>query len=186
MYSRTNNQLYSIPKAVRLFASSALSLGLTASLVFYSSASQAGKNDTGVPAELEGEWRYGRISSIQYQDSYTGQSAAPNGSSDQFQLSSNGNYKRNRLLQINTYNCASNLFIEEKGKVKIEAQRLTFQPSDSTSKGQICNSGRTYSSRNTAKPETYEWSIETNEYGQQVLVLATPDGKGRSHYGRPQ
>ncbi|WP_257237034.1 hypothetical protein [Nostoc sp. 'Peltigera malacea cyanobiont' DB3992] len=185
MYSITNKQLYSIPKTVRFFAATAVSLGFTASLVFYPSASQAG-NDTGVPAELQGEWRYGRISSIQYQDSYTGQSAAPNGSSDQFQLASNGNYKRNRLIQINTYNCASNLFIEEKGKVKIEAQRLTFQPSDSTSKGQICNSGRTYSSRNTAKPETYRWSIETNDYGQQVLVLETADGKGRAHYGRPQ
>ncbi|MEH2267466.1 MAG: hypothetical protein V7K68_03385 [Nostoc sp.] len=182
----TNKQLYSMPKAARLFASSALSLGLTASLVFYPNASQAGKNDTGVPAELQGEWRYGRISSIQYQDSYTGQPAAPNGSSDQFQLASNGDYKRNRLLQITTYNCASNLFIEEKGKVKIEAQRLTFQPSDSISKGQICNSGRSYSSRNTAKPETYQWSIETNAYGQQVLVLETADGQGRSHYGRPQ
>src|SRR3954462_10659656 len=116
MYSITNNQLYSMPKAVRLFAASALSLGLTASLVFYPSASQAGKNDAGVPAELQGEWRYGRISSIQYQDSYTGRPAAPNGSSDQFQLASNGNYQRNRLLQITTYNCASNLFIEEKGK----------------------------------------------------------------------
>jgi hypothetical protein len=161
-------------------------LGIIASLVFYPSASQAGKNDAGVPAELQGEWRYGRISSIQYQDSYTGRPAAPNGSSDQFQLASNGNYKRNRLLQITTYNCASNLFIEEKGKVKIEGQRLTFQPSDSASKGQICNSGRTYSSRNSAKAETYEWSIETNESGQQVLLLATPDGKGLAHYGRPQ
>ncbi|MDZ7956227.1 hypothetical protein [Nostoc sp. DedQUE09] len=185
MHSITNKQLYSRAKTVRFFATTALSLGFTTSLVFYPSASQAG-NDNGVPAELQGEWRYGRISSIQYQDSYTGQSAAPNGSSDQFQLASNGNYKRNRLIQINTYNCASNLFIEEKGKVKIEAQRLTFQPSDSTSKGQICNSGRTYSSRNTAKPETYEWSIETNDYGQQVLVLETADGKGRAHYGRPQ
>ncbi|MEH1923673.1 hypothetical protein [Nostoc sp.] len=185
MYS-TNKQLYSIPKAARLFATSFLSLSLTASLVFYPSASQAGKNDTGVPAELQGEWRYGRISSVQYQDSYTGQSAAPNGSSDQFQLASNGNYKRNRLIQINTYNCASYLFIEEKGKVKVESQRLTFQPTDSTSKGQICNTGRTYSSRNTAKAETYQWSIEKNDYGQQVLVLETADGKGRGHYGRPQ
>jgi hypothetical protein len=180
--------MYSItkPKAAQLLTTSAFSLGIIASLVFYPSASQAGKNDAGVPAELQGDWRYGRISSIQYQDSYTGQPAAPNGSSDQFQLASNGNYQRNRLLQITTYNCASNLFIEEKGKVKIEGQRLTFQPSDSTSKGQICNSGRTYSSRNSAKAETYEWSIETNEYGQQVLVLETTDGKGKAHYGRPQ
>ncbi|ACC83380.1 hypothetical protein [Nostoc punctiforme] len=180
--------MYSItkPKAAQLLTTSAFSLGLIASLVFYPSASQAGKNDAGVPAELQGEWRYGRISSIQYQDSYTGRPAAPNGSSDQFQLASNGNYQRNRLLQITTYNCESNLFIQEKGKVKIEGQRLTFQPSDSTSKGQICNSGRTYSSRNSAKAETYEWSIETNESGQQVLLLATPDGKGLAHYGRPQ
>ncbi|MBD2409799.1 hypothetical protein H6H01_03540 [Nostoc calcicola FACHB-3891] len=173
-------------KATRLFAASALSLSLSASLVFYPSASQAGKNDAGVPTELQGEWRYGRISSIQYQDSYTGQPAAPNGSSDQFQLASNGSYQRSRLIQITTYNCASNLFIEEKGKVKVEAGRLTFQPSDSTSKGQICNSGRTYSSRNTAKPETYQWSIQTNEYGQQVLILETTDGQGKAHYGRPQ
>jgi hypothetical protein len=180
--------MYSItkPKAAQLLTTSAFSLGLIASLVFYPSASQAGKNDSGVPAELQGEWRYGRISSIQYQDSYTGRPAAPNGSSDQFQLASNGNYQRNRLLQITTYNCESNLFIQEKGKVKIEGQRLTFQPSDSTSKGQICNSGRTYSSRNSAKPETYEWSIETNEYGQQVLILETADGEGKAHYGRPQ
>ncbi|MEH2051092.1 hypothetical protein [Nostoc sp.] len=40
--------------------------------------------------------------------------------------------------------------------------------------------------RNTAKAESYQWSIETNDYGQQVLVLETADGKGRGHYGRPQ
>lgn len=175
-----------MPKFAHLFATSVMSLGLTASLVFYPSASQAGKNDTVVPAELQGDWRYGRISSVQYQDSYTGQPAAPNGSSDEFQLTSNGNYQRKRLLQINTYNCASHLFIEEKGKVKVEAQSFTFQPTESISTGQICNTGRTYSSRNTAKSETYKWSIETNDYGQQVLVLETADGQGRSHYGRPQ
>ncbi|WP_138505281.1 hypothetical protein [Nostoc sp. PA-18-2419] len=173
-------------KTTRLFAASCLSLSLSASLVLYPSASQAGKNDAGVPNELQGQWRYGQISSIQYQDSYTGQAAAPNGSSDEFQLASNGNYQRNRLLQITTYNCASNLYIEEKGKIKVEGQRLTFQPSDSISKGQICNSGRTYSSRNSAKPETYQWSIETNDHGQQVLVLETTDGKGKAHYGRSQ
>lgn len=181
-----SKQLYSIPKAARLFALSALSLTLNASVVLYSSTSQAENNVTAIPAVLQGEWQYGRISSIQYQDQYTGQSAAPNGSSDRFQVAASGDYKRSRLIQINTYNCASNLFIEEKGKVKVEDRQLTFQPTDSTSKGQICNSGRTYSSSNTAKPETYAWSVETNEYGQQVLVLDTLDGKGRAHYGRPQ
>ncbi|PHJ55344.1 hypothetical protein VF14_35135 [Nostoc linckia z18] len=172
-------------KATRFFAASAFGLSLSASLVFYPSTSQAG-NNAGVPTELQGEWRYGRISSIQYQDSYTGRPAAPNGSSDQFQLASNGNYQRRRLIQITTYNCSSNLYIEEKGKVKVESGLMTFQPSESVSQGQICNSGRTYSSRNSAKPETYQWSIQTNDYGQQVLVLETTDGQGKAHYGRPQ
>ncbi|RCJ26646.1 hypothetical protein A6S26_14735 [Nostoc sp. ATCC 43529] len=172
-------------KATRFFAASALGLSLGASFILYPTTSQA-QNDGGVPTELQGEWRYGRISTIQYQDSYTGRPAAPNGSSDQFELASNGNYQRRRLIQITTYNCTSNLFIEEKGKVKVEAGRLIFQPSDSTSQGQICNSGRTYSSRNSAKPETYQWSIQTNDYGQQVLVLETTDGQGKAHYGRPQ
>ncbi|MBH8576894.1 hypothetical protein I8752_28685 [Nostocaceae cyanobacterium CENA369] len=119
----TCQQLHSLPKAAQLFASSALNIALSASVVFYSSTSQA-ENNGAIPEVLQGEWLYGRISSIQYQDQYTGQSAAPNGSSDRFQV--------------------------------------------------------------TANSETYDWSVETNEYGQQVLVLDTLDGKGRAHYGRPQ
>ncbi|MDZ8055409.1 MAG: hypothetical protein RMX68_025110 [Aulosira sp. ZfuVER01] len=180
----TNQQISSLPKTARLFA--ALGLTLSASLFVYPSTSQAGKNGGAIPAELQGEWLYGRISSIQYQDQITGQSAAPNGSSDRFLVAANGSYQRQRLIQINTYNCASNLFIQEKGKVSADDRQLTFQPTESSSKGQICNTGRTYSGKNTAKPETYAWSISKNEYGQEVLLLQTTDGQGQAHYGRPQ
>ena len=164
-------------------AVSTLGLVFAAGLVAYPNASS--KANLAVPAQLEGEWRYGRISSVQYYNPSTGQPAQPNGSSDQFKLATNGNYERQRLLQINTYGCASNLFIWEKGQAKVEGQRLTFQPAQSLSKGQICNSGRTYEKRNAAQPETYGWLLETNESGQKVLVLETTDGKGRTHYGRP-
>lgn len=180
----TSQKLSSIPKTARLLA--ALGLTLSTSQFVYPSASQAGKNDATIPAELQGEWLYGRISSIQYQDQITGQSAAPNASSDRFIVAANGNYQRNRLIQINTYNCASNLFIQEKGKISVNDQQLTFQPTESSSKGQICNSGRTYSGKNTAKLETYKWSIDKNKYGQDVLLLETSDGQGQAHYGRPQ
>ncbi|BAY08523.1 hypothetical protein [Calothrix sp. NIES-2098] len=179
----TNQQISSLPKTARLFA--ALGLTLSTSLFVYPSASQAGKGGA-IPAELQGEWLYGRISSIQYQDQITGQSAAPNGSSDRFIVAANGNYQRRRLIQINTYNCASNLFIQEKGTVSVDDRQLTFQPTESSSKGQICNSGRTYTGNNTAKPETYKWSIAKNDSGQDVLLLETADGQGQAHYGRPQ
>lgn len=160
-----------------------LALTLTTSVFIYPQASKAGE---GVPSELQGEWRYGRISSIQYQNSYTGAPAQPNGASDQFTLTADGSYERARLLQINTYGCASNLFISEKGKVTIEGQQFTFQPTESLAKGQSCSAANSYETKNSAKPETYGWSVETNEYGQQVLVLETADGQGKAHYGRPQ
>lgn len=178
-----NKQLHRPHPVIRQLNLCSLALALTASCVIYPKASKA---DTNVPAQLQGEWRYGRISSIQYEDAYTGAPAQPNGSSDQFKLTPNGNYERTRLLQITTYGCASNLFIQEKGKVTIEEQQLTFQPVESISKGQICNSGRTYEKRNGAQPETYAWSIETNDSGQEVLVLQTSDGEGQAHYGRSQ
>ncbi|CAA9337205.1 hypothetical protein AVDCRST_MAG94-2163 [uncultured Leptolyngbya sp.] len=177
------NKQSHLTSAAHQAAVNTLGLVFAAGLVAYPDASQA--NST-VLAQLQGEWRYGRISSVQYYNPHTGQSAQPNGSSDQFKLATNGTYERNRLLQINTYGCASNLFIWEKGKVKVEGQRFTFQPAQSLSKGQICSSGRTYEKRNGAQPETYGWLLETNDSGQQVLVLETADGKGRAHYGRSQ
>ena len=179
-----NKRFHFTVLAARQFALGSLSLVITTTTsLTYPNASRA---DTTVPSDLQGEWRYGRISSIQYQDSYTGAPAPTNGSSDQFKLTPNGEYERTRLLQITTYSCASNVFISEKGKVTVEGQQLTFQPAESTSKGQICNSGRTYEQQNTAKPETYAWSIETNDSGQDVLVLETPDREGQAHYGRSQ
>jgi len=137
--------------AARQAALNTLGLVFAMGLVAYPEATQA---NSSVPAQLQGEWRYGRISSVQYYNPHSGQSAQPNGSSDQFKLATNGTYERDRLLQINTYGCASNLFIWEKGRVKVEGQRFTFQPAQSLSKGQICNSGGTYKKRNGAQLET--------------------------------
>lgn len=148
--------------------------------------SSPGLADSNIPGELQGEWRYGRISSIQYQDSYTGAPAQPNGANDTFKVDARGHYERQRLLQINTYNCASSLFITESGNLQVNGDRLTFQPTKSLVKGYSCTPSNSYEKKNSAKAETYGWSLETNEYGQQVLVLVTEDGQGKAHYGRPQ
>lgn len=132
------------PTAWKFFCS--LALTFTTSVFIYPQASQAG--DTVVPSELQGEWRYGRVSSIQYKDSYTGAPAQPNGSSDKFTLAPNGGYERARLIQVNTYGCASNLFISEKGKVKIEDRQLIFQPVESIAKEQSCSAANSYETKN--------------------------------------
>lgn len=182
MRSQFNTQPQ-IPSSVLVrIARGTLNLTLAASLVSIPHVTRA----DGIPSQLQGEWFYGRISSIQYQDRNTGQSAQPNGSSDRFKLTPNGNYERARLLQISTYGCASYLFIQEKGKVKIDGQKLTFEPSNSFVKGQQCSASNTYQRHNTAKVETYSWSLEKNDYGQEILVLETLDGQGKSHYDRPK
>ncbi|BAT54879.1 hypothetical protein NOS3756_38540 [Nostoc sp. NIES-3756] len=183
MRTHFNNQPQtSATSLVSKFARGTLNLTLAASLVSIPHVTRA----DGIPSQIQGEWSYGRISSIQYQDSYTGTSAQPNGSSDRFKVTPNGNYERARLLQINTYGCASYLFIQEKGKVKIDGQKFIFEPRDSFVKGQQCSASNTYERRNTAKVETYSWFVERNDYGQDVLVLETLDGKGKAHYGRPK
>lgn len=171
--------MYAVTRKIAL-CSLALSLG---AIAFYPQASKA--DDTQIPSELQGEWRYGRVSTIQYQDSYTGAPAQPSGSSDEFTVTPDGNYERARLLQITTYGCASNLFILEQGKVTIEGQQLTFNPTHSKAKGQTCSAANSYEKEDSANPETYVWSIETNDAGQQVLVLETTNGEGKAHYGRP-
>lgn len=168
--------------AITKIAKSAMTLTLAASLVSFPNTSEAVNS---VPNQLQGEWLYGRISSIQYENQFTGRPAPANGSSDRFKVSPNGDYQRVRLLQITTYGCSSYLFIQEKGKVTINGQKFTFQPAQSYLKGQQCSAAKTYERRNTAKVETYAWSLETNDSNQQVLLLDTEDGKGRAHYGRP-
>jgi hypothetical protein len=182
MRSQLNNKAQISTSSLVRIAKGTLNLTLAASLVSIPHVSRA----DGIPSQLQGEWGYGRISSIQYKDSYTGESAQPNGSSDRFKVTPNGNYERARLLQISTYGCASYLFIQEKGKVKIDGQKFIFEPSDSFVKGQQCSASNTYQRRNTAKVETYSWSVEKNDNGQEVLVLETLDGQGKAHYGRPK
>lgn len=82
MRSQFNTQPQ-IPSSVLVrIARGTLNLTLAASLVSIPHVTRA----DGIPSQLQGEWFYGRISSIQYQDRNTGQSAQPNGSSDRFKL----------------------------------------------------------------------------------------------------
>ena len=93
-------------KTTRLFTIPAVAIALATSVI---SLSKANANVSGslLPAEIQGEWLYGRISSVQYEDITTREIKSTNGTSDRFKLDPNGNYQRVRLLKITTYNCAS-------------------------------------------------------------------------------
>ena len=60
-----------------------------------------------VPPELQGAWRYGTISSVDYYDPVTGAWGAPSGTGITFTLDAEGDYERSSLLQVTTYGCES-------------------------------------------------------------------------------
>lgn len=141
-----------------------------------------------IPTALQGEWLYGRISSIQYYNPVTGAWAQPSGAGDRFKLEPNGNYERSRLLQLTTYGCSSMLFIWEKGTARVSEKQISFQPTDGAVKSQACSPSNSYQKKGpgAVKAETWNYRLERNESGQDVLVLETLDGQGRAHYGRAQ
>lgn len=143
---------------------------------------------TPVPTELQGEWSFGSISSIQYYNPSNGHWGQPAGAGDRFGLEPDGRYERSRLIQLTNYGCETYLFIWEKGTVRVENNQLKFQPADGAVKGQSCSASRSYEKRGpgSVKPETYTIELSTNEFGQEVMTLVTEDGQGRALYGRPQ
>jgi hypothetical protein len=141
---------------------------------------------TPVPSELQGEWTYGTISSVQYYNPNNGHWGQVNGAGDRFRLEPNGNYERSRLIQISTYGCESNLFIWEVGTVRLENNAMTFQPADGAVKGQSCSAANSYEKRGpgSVKSETWKLELQVNEFNQDVLVLT--QGEAKAHYGRLQ
>ena len=148
----------------------------------------SGPAGTPVPAELQGEWLYGRISTIQYYDPVTGSWGQPNGAGDRFRLEADGKYERTRLLQISTYGCESSLFIWEKGTVKLDLEKsqITFQPWTGAVKSQSCSPSHTYEKKGpgAVNPETYNAEMDQNDSGQSVLRLRV--GLGGGGAGRQQ
>lgn len=139
---------------------------------------------TPVPAELQGAWRYGTISSVDYYDPVTGSWGAPSGTGDLFTLSADGAYERSRLLQVTTYGCESYVFIWEVGTVALTDTQLTFQPAESAVKSQMCTPADTEETRNTVEGETYGWTLGPDDYGETVLTLIFESGE-TSLYDRP-
>jgi hypothetical protein len=145
---------------------------------------------TPVPTELQGEWLYGRISSIQYYNPVTGSWGQPAGAGDRFKLEANSNYERSRMIQLSTYGCESFLFIWEKGTVKLDFDKsqISFQPADGAVKSQSCSASNSYEKKGpgSVKPETYDAEMGEDSNGKPLLRLKTLDGKGSALYGRVQ
>jgi hypothetical protein len=161
-------------------------------LAFLTSCAQTGLTPGGgqplpgtpVPPDLQGDWRYGTVSSIDYYDPNTGSWGQPSGTGIYFTLGPKGDYERSSLLQITTYGCESYVFIWEVGTVAVNASQITFQPSQSAVKSQSCTPDNTSEEFNTVEPETFTWAVAPDAYGDTILTLTYPSGE-ETLYDRP-
>ena len=79
-------------------------------------------------AGLLGRWTDGHISSIQYQNVYTGVSAPTNGRSFAYDFKPDGTYSFTGLMQSVSYNCTTSMFSNETGTYSVDGEVVSLRP----------------------------------------------------------
>ena len=77
---------------------------------------------------LIGKWSAGRVSSIQYRDSYTGVHAPTNGNHFAYEFRPDGTYSFTGLMQSVMYNCATAVFSQETGTYTTDGSTVSLRP----------------------------------------------------------
>lgn len=85
---------------------------------------------TNAPAAnpLTGRWTNGRISSIQYRETYTGASAPTNGNSFAYEFHPDGTYSFTGLMQSVMYQCTTTMFSNETGRYFLSGDTVSLKP----------------------------------------------------------
>lgn len=113
------------------------------------------------PAALQGEWHYGSVSMIDYYNPATNGWTSGGGTSEILKIAPDGSYERTGLLEITTYGCTSKVFVHDKGTVRVEGNKITFQPGATNfSKGYTCTPSKIYEKQNAVQTKTYTWRVE--------------------------
>jgi hypothetical protein len=128
------------------------------------------------PPALLGRWTDGHISSIQYQNAYTGVSAPTNGRSFACDFKSDGTYSFTGLMQSVVYNCTTAMFSNETGTYSVMGDSIALSPG----KNQYRMTNSCAPSSNREAPgklvhRTYRFRIVA-ETGRKYLELHGDDG----------
>ncbi|HVX29957.1 MAG TPA: hypothetical protein VHA53_05715 [Nitrolancea sp.] len=75
-----------------------------------------------------GRWTDGHISSIQYQNAYTGAPAPTNGNMFAYEFKADGTYSFTGLMQSVAYNCTTTLFSNEAGAYTVDGDSIALRP----------------------------------------------------------
>jgi hypothetical protein len=132
-----------------------------------------------VPEQVAGNWVEGSISPTTFWDIRTGAFVGnARGMGQYLSLNSDGTYQQYVYIEMRAYNMVTQVWTQHDGTVSFADDTFTIRPT----KGHYRTAGtrkidRPMSDKELAdKVTTYTWRIETDDKGQETLVLPFEDG----------
>jgi len=133
-----------------------------------------------VPREWIGTWDNGSVSMLQRKDTITGTTTPGRSSYFSYSFAADGTFQFIGLMQTTNYSCATKLFNDKAGRVRVAGNTVTFIPSKNYWKNTSCVASQNSEKNHTLTEETYQWRTKTDEYGKRLICLS--NDKGESCY----
>ncbi len=124
-----------------------------------------------VPSKLVGSWFEGSTSILQEKNMTTGAVASRYGSSIGYVINADGTFRYAALMKSTMYGCTTTLWNDQRGKISIEGDVITFSPS----KDYWLNTNSCYPSANkeqnkALKARTFNFEVGKKE-GKEWLCM---------------
>ncbi|HYP15226.1 MAG TPA: hypothetical protein VEQ63_14955 [Bryobacteraceae bacterium] len=144
------------------------------------SLAMAGAGNAETPEQLVGRWTAGRISTIQYRDTYTGAPAPTNGNAFGYEFRPDGTYSFTGLMQSVMYNCTTTMFSNETGTYTVDGSSVSLRPEKNPYRmTNTCAPSSNREAPGKLIPRTYQFRI-SQDSSTTKLDLIDDSGAARS------
>jgi hypothetical protein len=144
-----------------------------------------------VPEDLVGQWKWGTISSMSYEDARTGRNLGPGrGMMVFFTFEKSGKYKKFFTMQTRSYDWTTQVWTEEEGTVTFDDSTFTLHPTT----GKYRSSDNRVKRSNFERPMTkeelkknrqvYHWKWEKSADNGKTYLMMGPSETSRSPFQR--
>ena len=126
-------------------------------------------------ANLVGKWERKTSGMSSYSNGvYQGSS----GNYESYTIYTDGRVEYTSLIAVQNYGCRLEAFSQNKGQVAVSGSQLTMNLNAGTiRRDDSCSPSKNYTNPTKATNFSYDWRVETDEYGNVQLALTESDGK---------
>ena len=130
------------------------------------------QNFSGIlPAQFVGKWMTGNSSDLALQNSQTGTSTKASGIQVLYSIYPNGRYEYATRETHTMYRCESVISLYKTGHIEMNGSQISFVPeSGKFTSEDNCNRQYNYTKPAKLDPETYNASVQRDEYGTKLCL----------------